>query len=86
MKDRFNNAVGPQLRTRKAGRGRMVPALAVLSLGGGLQMATQPSPLPGSSSIKQPGTAHRADLSTLGYPSVGRQMARVLPGRLFAGR
>jgi type IV secretion system protein VirD4 len=41
MKDRFNNAVGPQVRTRKAGPGRVVPALAVLSLGGGLQMATQ---------------------------------------------
>ena len=41
MKDRFNNAVGPQVRTRKAGPGRVVPALAVLSLASGLQTATQ---------------------------------------------
>ena len=41
MKDRFNNAVGPQVRARKAGPGRMVPALAALSLGIGLQTATQ---------------------------------------------
>ena len=41
MKDRFNNAVGPQVRTRKAGPGRLVPLMAVLSIGGGLQMATQ---------------------------------------------
>ena len=40
MKDRFNNAVGPQVRARKTGPGRVVPALAALSLGGGLQTAT----------------------------------------------
>ena len=41
MKDRFNNAVGPQVRNRKTGPGRVVPALAALSLGSGLQTATQ---------------------------------------------
>lgn len=41
MKDRFNNAVGPQLRTRQFGPGRVAPALAVLSLGAGMQAATQ---------------------------------------------
>ncbi|HEX8885914.1 MAG TPA: conjugal transfer protein TraG, partial [Noviherbaspirillum sp.] len=41
MKDRFNNAVGPQVRNRKIHPGRVVPALAALSLGGGLQTATQ---------------------------------------------
>ena len=41
MKDRFNNAVGPQVRTRATGPGRAVPALAVLSLASGLQAATQ---------------------------------------------
>jgi type IV secretion system protein VirD4 len=41
MKDLFNNAVGPQVRTRKAKPGGFVPALAVLSLGAGLQAATQ---------------------------------------------
>lgn len=41
MNDRFNNAVGPQVRAKKKGPGKVVPALAVLSLGGGLQAATQ---------------------------------------------
>ena len=41
MKDRFNNAVGPQVRNRKTRPGRVVPALAALSLGSGLQTATQ---------------------------------------------
>jgi hypothetical protein len=41
MKDRFNNAVGPQVRARKTGPGHVVPALAALSLGSGLQTATQ---------------------------------------------
>lgn len=41
MKDRFNNAVGPQVRNRKTSPGRVVPALAALLLGSGLQTATQ---------------------------------------------
>ena len=41
MSDRFNNAVGPQVRTKKEGPGRVIPALAVLSIAGGLQAATQ---------------------------------------------
>jgi type IV secretion system protein VirD4 len=38
---KFNNAVGPQVRAEKKGRGKVIPALAALSLGGGLQAATQ---------------------------------------------
>ncbi|WP_426107448.1 type IV secretory system conjugative DNA transfer family protein [Massilia sp. TSP1-1-2] len=41
MNDRFNNAVGPQVRTKKKGPGKVIPALVALSLGGGLQAATQ---------------------------------------------
>jgi type IV secretion system protein VirD4 len=41
MKDRFNNAVGPQVRTPKRGPGKLIPVLAVVSLGSGLQAATQ---------------------------------------------
>lgn len=41
MNDRFNNAVGPQVRTKKRRRGKVIPALATLTLGGGLQAATQ---------------------------------------------
>lgn len=41
MKLKMNNAVGPQVRTRKPVRNRWLPALGVLSLGGGLQAATQ---------------------------------------------
>lgn len=41
MKDRFNNAVGPQVRAKKQGPGKVIPALAALSLGAGLQAATQ---------------------------------------------
>jgi type IV secretion system protein VirD4 len=41
MNDRFNNAVGPQVRTRTKGAGKAVPVLAALSLGAGLQAATQ---------------------------------------------
>jgi type IV secretion system protein VirD4 len=41
MKDGFNNAVGPQVREPKTRAGMLLPALAVLSLGGGLQAATQ---------------------------------------------
>lgn len=41
MKDRFNNAVRPQVRSRKARPGCVIPVPAALSLGGGLQGATQ---------------------------------------------
>lgn len=41
MNDRFNNAVGPQVRTPKPAAGKAVPALAVLALASGLQAATQ---------------------------------------------
>ncbi|OQW86275.1 MAG: conjugal transfer protein TraG [Rhodoferax ferrireducens] len=41
MKDKFNNAVGPQVRAKKRGPGKVIPALAVLSIGAGLQAATQ---------------------------------------------
>ena len=40
-KDRFNNAVGPQVRAESKGRNKVIPALAALSLGSGLQAATQ---------------------------------------------
>jgi type IV secretion system protein VirD4 len=41
MIDKFNNAVGPQVRAKKKRTGKIVPALAVLTIGGGLQAATQ---------------------------------------------
>ena len=41
MKDRFNNAVGPQVRTGKKGPGKAIPVMAALTLGAGLQAATQ---------------------------------------------
>jgi type IV secretion system protein VirD4 len=41
MKIRMNNAVGPQVRSKNATGGKLLPALGVLSLGGGLQSATQ---------------------------------------------
>lgn len=41
MKAGFNNAVGPQVRERRARSGKLLPGLAVLSLGSGLQAATQ---------------------------------------------
>ncbi len=41
MKDRFNNAVGPQVRAKKEGPGKLIPALAVASVAAGLQAATQ---------------------------------------------
>ncbi|MDB5533414.1 MAG: traG [Hyphomicrobiales bacterium] len=41
MNDRFNNAVGPQVRAPKSGMGKTIPVLAVLTLAGGLQSATQ---------------------------------------------
>jgi type IV secretion system protein VirD4 len=41
MNDRFNNAVGPQVLATKSGRGKLIPALAVLTLGAGLQVSTQ---------------------------------------------
>ena len=31
-KDRFNNAVGPQVRAEKEGPGKVIPALAVAQL------------------------------------------------------
>jgi hypothetical protein len=41
MNDRFNNAVGPQVRAKKKGPGKVIPALAVVTMGAGLQAATQ---------------------------------------------
>ena len=41
MKTRMNNAVGPQVRAKPAGRGKFLPALGALSLGAGFQAATQ---------------------------------------------
>jgi type IV secretion system protein VirD4 len=41
MKNGFNNAVGPQVRNPKPSTGKLAPILATLSLGGGLQAATQ---------------------------------------------
>ena len=41
MNDKFNNAVGPQVRAPKAKAGKTIPALAVLSFLAGLQCATQ---------------------------------------------
>jgi type IV secretion system protein VirD4 len=41
MSDRYNNAVGPQVRAKKKRAGKVIPALATLTLGGGLQAATQ---------------------------------------------
>jgi type IV secretion system protein VirD4 len=41
MNDRFNNAVGPQVRAKKPRPGKVIPVLAGLTLGGGLQAATQ---------------------------------------------
>jgi type IV secretion system protein VirD4 len=41
MNDRFNNAVGPQVRGKKDSSGKVIPILAVISIGVGLQSATQ---------------------------------------------
>jgi type IV secretion system protein VirD4 len=41
MKTGMNNAVGPQVRNRKAARSRLLPALGALSLCGALQASTQ---------------------------------------------
>ncbi len=41
MKDKFNNAIGPQVRTPKVGASKILPFLAAASLLGGLQTATQ---------------------------------------------
>lgn len=41
MNDRFNNAVGPQVRAKKQGAGKVIPILAISSLAVGLQAATQ---------------------------------------------
>jgi len=37
----YNNAVGPQVRTKQRRRSKVMPAVAALSIGGGLQAATQ---------------------------------------------
>ena len=41
MKIKMNNAVGPQVRSAKPTQSKLLPALGALSLGGGLQAATQ---------------------------------------------
>lgn len=41
MTEAFNNKVGPQVRTKKSGKNKVIPALAVVSMIGGLQVATQ---------------------------------------------
>ena len=41
MKDRFNNAVGPQVRATRQGPGKAIPFFAALSIVAGLQAATQ---------------------------------------------
>ncbi|MGZ4823082.1 MAG: type IV secretory system conjugative DNA transfer family protein [Terriglobales bacterium] len=41
MRKGFNNAVGPQVRVRRQQAGKLIPALAVATLGAGLQAATQ---------------------------------------------
>jgi type IV secretion system protein VirD4 len=41
MNDGFNNTVGPQVRTGKKGQSKAIPIMAALSLGAGLQAATQ---------------------------------------------
>lgn len=40
-KDKFNNAVGPQVRAKKPGVGKIIPALSLLSIGVGLAASTQ---------------------------------------------
>jgi type IV secretion system protein VirD4 len=41
MKDKFNNAVGPQVRVDKPKAGQLIPVLAVVFKLAGLQSATQ---------------------------------------------
>jgi len=41
MRDGFNNAVGPQVRAKNEGPGKVIPVLAVASIVAGLQAATQ---------------------------------------------
>ena len=41
MKDRFNNAVGPQVHANRPRTGRTIPVLAAATLVGGLQAASQ---------------------------------------------
>lgn len=41
MKDAHNNAVGPQVRGKKEGRGKLIPVLAVGTLGAALSASTQ---------------------------------------------
>ena len=41
MKDKFNNAVGPQVRVDKPKAGQLIPVLAIVFMLAGLQSATQ---------------------------------------------
>lgn len=41
MKDKFNNAVGPQVRVDKTNDGLLIPVLAVVFILAGLQSSTQ---------------------------------------------
>ena len=41
MKDKFNNAVGPQVRVDKPKAGKIIPVLAAVFMLAGLQSATQ---------------------------------------------
>ena len=41
MNDKFNNAVGPQIRDKKASTNKVIPILAILSLLAGLSASTQ---------------------------------------------
>ena len=41
MKDKFNNAVGPQVRVDHPKSGKIIPVLAVVFMLAGLQSATQ---------------------------------------------
>ncbi len=41
MKDKFNNAVGPQIRDKKVSTNKVIPILAILSLLAGLSASTQ---------------------------------------------
>ena len=88
MREGFNNAVGPQVRAgRKNGKkpAKVIPTLAALVLGAGLQASTQYF-------AHQFGYAPAlgANLDRL-YPpwgilSVGRPVVRPVPGRLYARR
>ena len=45
MKDKFNNAVGPQVRVDKPKAGQLIPVLAIVFMLAGLQSATQFLPM-----------------------------------------